>query len=197
MKGALLLLTGVFALAVLTSCGETAEVLPAETSTAQPSASGYSAEVSPTNTQTPTLDNLPSPAGGYKWYVYPQSQFGLPRYAIEIPANWRAAYPGESNPQVFIPVDSADIDAGQSILAYSSLVQPADKNFTFLLPGQGGSCGIASDRVNFWEQDMGYPRSQVSYVRFRTLHGGPERRNHQLRISQPGWSAPDSLRSCR
>lgn len=137
----MLLLTGVLALAVLTSCDETTEVVPAETAATEPSASGYSDEVSPTNAQ-PTFDNLPSPAAGYEWYVYPQSEFDLPRYAVEIPTNWRAAYPGESNPQVFIPVDIEDIGAGQSILAYSSLAQPTPNNFTFLLPGQGGSCGI-------------------------------------------------------
>jgi hypothetical protein len=135
------LVFGVAAAVVLAlqGCTDSAEELPAPGSSAviatytpSPSAGGFD------------FDNPPPPDAGYAWYVYPVSAFGLPRYAVQIPADWVAAYPGESDPQLFTP--SGQPPGSGALPNLEAFITPATESdarvFRVELPRQGQACGI-------------------------------------------------------
>ncbi len=100
---------------------------------------------SPLPSILPTIPaDLPPPADGYTWYVSPPSNFGLQRYAVQVPLEWAALNPGDSNPQDFAPLGLQNILLGPSLTTVTTIAAEASAPaFRFELPSQGGQlCGI-------------------------------------------------------
>ncbi len=134
------------ALVAATACrGVEEEEIPKPPSLVTPEAAATSSPApSPSPSPAPAPANLPPPAEGYTWYVRPVSNFGLPRYAVQVPVEWAPLNPGDSNPQDFAPPGLENILLGPSLTTVTTIADTAyAPAFRFELPSQGGQlCGI-------------------------------------------------------
>jgi hypothetical protein len=124
---------------------------PTPTATAVPtSETGTPATLTPTPSATPVPSRapLPSPAplpppdAGYTWQeVAPNTEYGWPGYAVQVPEDWTAAGLG-GNPVPFSPRETTDSSTQLTIM---TMITPASAGYEhpilFNLPQMGITCG--------------------------------------------------------
>lgn len=92
---------------------------------------------------------LPSPADGYKWYVTPPNDFGLPLYAVQVPEGW--SLPGPFYGKFVSAPEGATFPPGPVLVIQVTGARVAEETrtehpFYWELPWQGGAlCGVLPD----------------------------------------------------
>lgn len=99
----------------------------------------------PTPTASPaaTPAPLPEPDAGYKWYVTPPNDYGLPPYAVQLPERWSMPLgPFYVNPVSFKPEDATNPPGPALVIqvAEARFLTETPHLFYWLLPHHGADC---------------------------------------------------------
>ncbi len=103
---------------------------------------------SPSPSPAPAPADLPPPAEGYKWFVTPSNDFGLPLYAVQVPEAYVRSPSGAfyGNPEHFLPAEASLIPGPALITRVTPSDVYSSQAFRGELPRQGGQlCGILPD----------------------------------------------------
>lgn len=121
----------------LAACGDTEEIAPIPTATTTSPA----VSATPGTTPGPSVpSDLPPAAEGYTWYLTPANgafDYGLPLYALQLPAGWTHPGPFYGNPLPFQAPGASDLGPTLTVrLTPTAATAGADSLFLNRVVGQ-------------------------------------------------------------